>query len=87
MQITIRKQEKNELEMEIDNITIAEILRVRLAENPNISFVAWRREHPTKNPIMLIKTKDKEVSKIVKEEIAKLDKELAGLDTKFSKTK
>jgi len=87
MQITMRKRENKELEMEIDNITIAEILRVRLSENPNVSFVAWRREHPTKNPIMLIKTKDKEVSKIVREEIAKLDKELAELETKFSKTK
>ena len=51
MNIEIVKQEKDEIELRIDNLTVAEILREYL-NRQGVEFAAWRREHPTK-PIVL----------------------------------
>ncbi len=53
MNIEIIKQEKNETDLKIDNLTVAEILRVYLYEN-GAEFAAWKREHPSKPLIMKI---------------------------------
>ncbi len=50
MNIEVVKQEKGEIELKIDNTTIAEIMRVYLQENTD--FAAWRKEHPFKPLIM-----------------------------------
>ena len=77
MEIEIIKKEKNEIELKIDNITIAEILRVYLNKQ-GVDFAAWRREHPSKPIIMLIKSSknvNKEVSgaiEVIKEDLSKI---------------
>lgn len=53
MNIEIVKQEKDEIELKIDNLTVAEILRVYLNEQ-GVDFAAWRREHPFKPLIFRI---------------------------------
>ncbi|MBL7059261.1 DNA-directed RNA polymerase subunit L, partial [Candidatus Pacearchaeota archaeon] len=50
MEIKVLKSSKEEIELEIENLTIAEILRVYLNKDSNVSFVAWKRKHPTENP-------------------------------------
>lgn len=55
MNIEIVKQEKNEIELKIDNLTVAEILRVYLNEQ-GVDFAAWRREHPFKPLIFRIQS-------------------------------
>lgn len=67
MQIEIVTQEKNEVELRMDNITVAEVLRVYLNE-AGADFAAWRREHPDKPIVMKIQGKDvkKDVSTAVK---------------------
>ena len=74
MNIEIVKQEKNELEVKIDNQTIAEILRVYLNEQ-RVDFAAWRKEHPTKPIIFKIKTSGKTVKKAVSDAIAEINKD------------
>ena len=56
------KSEKNEVEVEVPNLTLAEILRVYLSNDSSVDFVAWRREHLTKNPVFKIKAKDVKAS-------------------------
>ena len=76
MKIEILKQEKNEVELKINNITIAEILRVYLNKR-GIEFAAWRREHPSKPVIMLIKGSN--VKKEVSDSITEIKKDLSRI--------
>ena len=58
MDLEILKDEKEEFEVELDNVTLAEVLRVYLNEDSTVNFVAWKREHPTKNPILKVQGKN-----------------------------
>lgn len=79
--------EKNEAEIQLDNATIAEVLRAYLAKDEDVSFVAWKREHPNKNPILKIKTKGKTARKAIADAIAKIEKEADSVVDKFKKAK
>lgn len=81
MQIEIIKQEKNEIEVEIDNLTIAELLRNELWDDPNVELAAWRRENPSKNPILVLKTKGKDAKKVLLDTI----KEIRGKNNEILK--
>ncbi len=87
MEIKFLRREKNEAEIEISNLTIAEILRAYLIKDEKVSFAAWRREHPTKNPILKIKTKGKTVSKALQDAIDQIEKEADLLVKNFKKSK
>ena len=63
-----------QLEIEIDNLTIAETLRSFLWEDENVSTAAWKKEHPTKNPVLLIQTKGKTAKKALLDCIARIEK-------------
>lgn len=75
MEVKYLKQEKNEIDVELDNLTIAEILRVYLNKDDSVEFAAWRREHPSKSPVLKIKTKGKTAKKALQDAIALIEKE------------
>ena len=87
MQINYLKDEKNEAEIEMDNSTIVELLRTYLSKDDAVSFVAWRREHPSKNPVLKVKTKGKSVRKAIEDAIAHIEKEAGKLVESFKKGK
>ena len=87
MNINILKVEKEELEIEIDSITIAEILREYLNKDDDVKLAAWRREHPNKNPVLLVKTKGKTAKKAVQDAISLIGKESTKLLEAFKKSK
>lgn len=87
MLIKYLKQEKNEAEIEMDNPTVAELLRSYLAKDDGVSFVAWRKEHPFKNLLLKIKTEGKTVDKAIKDAIAKVNKDLDSLEADVKKAK
>ncbi|MEX2017382.1 MAG: RpoL/Rpb11 RNA polymerase subunit family protein, partial [Candidatus Pacearchaeota archaeon] len=72
MEINILKDEKEEIELQIDNLTIAEILRVYLNKDSGVTFAAWRRGHSTESPVLLVKTKGKTAKKALNDAIAHL---------------
>lgn len=82
MNIEIVKQDKQEVELKIDNTTVAEILRVYLNEQ-GIKFAAWRREHPSKPVIFRIQASEGTVKKAVADAVVAIkkdcDKLVAGL--------
>ena len=78
MNIEILQNEKNLCELKIDNITIAEILRVYLNEH-GIKFAAWRKEHPSKPVIFRIESDKGTVKKAVSEAVSAINKELNEL--------
>lgn len=75
MNIEILKQEKNEIEMKIDNVVVAEILRVYLNKE-GIKFAAWRKEHPTKPVIFRIESDSGTVKKVVADAVSAISKDL-----------
>ena len=78
MRIEIVNQEKNEVELKVDNPTVAEILRVYL-NRQGIDFAAWRREHPSKPVTMLIRSSGKNINKEVAEAIDAIKKDLSKI--------
>jgi len=68
------KNEKNELRIEVDNLTITELLRKILTEDSNVTFAAWKRDHPTRNPVLTIKTEGKTAKKALLDAIEKTQK-------------
>lgn len=74
MNIEIVKQEKDELEIKIDNQTIAEVLRVYLSQQ-GVKFVAWRKEHPTKPLFFKIQSDSGTVKKAISDAISTINKD------------
>lgn len=87
MKINYIKDEKNEADIELDNMTIVEVLRAYLSEDDNVSFVAWKREHPTKNPVLKVKTSGKTVRKAVSDAVARIEKDADKLVEEVKKSK
>ena len=86
MNINVLRSEKDEIEFQIDNLTIAEILRVYLNKDSAVSFAAWTREHPTKPLKMLVKTKGKTPKKAVEDAVKVLTKELDKIEADVKKS-
>jgi len=87
MELNILKSGKDEIQFEIDSLTLAEILRVYLNKDSAVTFAAWKREHPTKKPIMLVKTKGKTAKKAIDDAVSAITKDLDKLESDFKKMK
>ena len=87
MEMKILENSKNEIKVEFGNLTIPEILRVYLNKDSSVTFAAWKREHPTKNPILLVKTNGKTAKKALNDAINLITKELDKIEKDFSNLK
>lgn len=85
MNINILKREKNSIELSIDNLTVAEILRTYL-NREGIEFAAWRREHPSKPLIFKIEDSEEPVKKIVADAISMIKKDCNNILRVFKKS-
>ncbi len=72
MNVEIISSEKGEMELKIDSLTVAEIIRTYLYES-GADFAAWRREHPSKPLIFRIKSSN--VKKSVSDAVAAIKKD------------
>ena len=85
MNIEFIKAEKNDIEINVDNVTVAEILRVYLNDQ-GIEFAAWRRDHPSKPALMKIQSSGKSVKKSISDAVSAIKKDtdtiLKGLKKK-----
>ena len=87
MEINVLKGLKDEIEVELGSLTIAEILRVYLNKDSSVTFAAWKREHPTEKPILLVKTKAKTAKKAISDAVNSITKDLDKLESDFKKLK
>jgi len=74
MIVKVLKNEKNHLEIELNNLTIAELVRNELWEDSAVTVAAWKKTHPTKNPILVIKTEGKSAQKVLTECLETIEK-------------
>lgn len=85
MEINIIKDEKENLIIELDNQTIAELLRVYLNKNEAVVMAAWKRTHPTKPIIFEIKTSGKAAKKVLEDAVEEVEKETSKILEDFKK--
>jgi len=87
MEVKIINTDKNMIEVELGNLTIAEILRVYLNKDSSVSFAAWKRRHPSENPILKVETSGKTAKKAISDAVEALSKDLDKISSDFSKLK
>ncbi|MEK6914946.1 MAG: hypothetical protein AABW89_00190 [Nanoarchaeota archaeon] len=75
MNVEIISQEPGIIELRVDNLTVAEILRVYL-NNEGIKFAAWRRDHLTKPVIFRVESSGKNVKKDISGAVSAINKDL-----------
>lgn len=85
MEVKIIKQEKNKLDIELDNLTIAEVLRVYLNKESGVKLAAWKREHPMKNPVLHIEADN--AKSVLKKAITAIEKDIDKAVVEFKKLK
>ena len=85
MEIEILKDEKNELEVQIDNQTVAEILRIYLNEDDAVKLGVWKKEHYSKPVILRVETDGKTAKKALQDAISKVQKDLKKYADEFEK--
>lgn len=84
MNLEIVNAEKSDMELKIDNLTIAEIVRVYLNEQ-DVDLAVWRREHPFKPLTMKIQSSN--VKKSVSDSIKAIKSDLDSLSSAIKKAK
>ena len=87
MEIQIVKDEKNDLEVSIDNQTITEIVRSYLNKDSSVKLGAWKKEHYSKPLKLRIKTEGKSAKKALQDAISKIQKDLDKYKNEFKKSK
>jgi len=87
MEVTIIKDEKDDLEVTIDNQTIVEIVRSYLNKDSSVKLAAWKKEHYSKPLILKVKTEGKTAKKALSDAIKAIQKDLDKYKGEFSKAK
>ena len=87
MEINIIKDEKNELEVELNNQTVAELVRVYLNQDSAVKLGAWKSEHYSKPFVLKVVTEGKSAKKALQDAIANAQKELSKYSDEFKKAK
>jgi len=87
MEVNILKDSKDEIEVELGSLTIAEILRVYLNKDPSVTFAAWKKKHITEKPILAVRTKGKTAKKAFSDAVSVLIKDLDNVESDFKKMK
>ena len=87
MEIKVLKSSKDEVEIELENLTIAEILRIYLNKDSSVEFAVWKRKHPTENPILSVKVKGKTAKKAISDAVRTIEKDLDKVADDFKKLK
>jgi DNA-directed RNA polymerase subunit L len=87
MELKILKNSKDEIEVELENLTLVELLRVYLNKDSDVSFAGWRRDHPSEKPVLRVTTKGKTAKKALSDAISLVFKDLDNLEDDFKKMK
>ena len=87
MELKVLNASKDEIEVQVDSLTLVELLRVYLNKDSSVIFAAWKREHPSESPILKVKTKGKSAKKAIDDAVKTIIKELDKIEADFKKLK
>lgn len=85
MEAKIINEEKDSLDVEIDNLTVVELMRNYLNKDSSVKLAAWKREHPTKSPVLHIEASNPKSA--LKSAIKAAEKDLDTYEKEFKKAK
>lgn len=84
MEIKVLSEDKTHMDLEIDSLTIVELMRVYLNKE-GAKMAAWKREHPSKNPILHLEADNPK--KLLQKAIESVQKDLSTIEADFKKMK
>ena len=87
MEIEIVKDEKNDLEVTINNQTVVEVVRSYLNRDSSVKLAAWKKVHYSKPLVLKVKTEGKTAKKALSDAISAIQKDLDKYKDEFSKSK
>jgi len=87
MEVKILKDEKDTLVMEMNNQTIAELVRVYLNKDSAVELAAWKVDNPGDPVVFEIRTKGKAPKKALDDAVKEVEKEAAKYMDEFKKAK
>ena len=87
MKIKILKDEKEKLKIELDNQTVAEVVREYLNKDDKVKLAVWKREHSSKPVILEIRTPGKTAKKALQDAISNIQKDSVGFSNEMKKAK
>ena len=87
MEVKVVESSKDEMKVEIDSLTLVEILRVYLNNDSSVEVAVWKRDHPTENPVLYVKTKGKTPKKAIDDAVSAVTKDLDKVSADFKKLK
>jgi len=85
MELKVLKEEKDNIIIEMNNQTIAELLRVYLNKDDAVETTGWKRAHPENPVVFEIRTKGKSAKKALEDAASKVEKELGKVLDDFKK--
>jgi DNA-directed RNA polymerase subunit L len=85
MEVSVLKKEKNHVEVEMGSLTLAELIRDMLWQDKATTLAAWKREHPSKKPLLILKTEGKDAMKVLMDTIDKIQKINEEMISEFKK--
>ena len=85
MEIKVIKDEKNNLEVEINNQTVAEIVRVYLNKDSHVKMGVWKKIHYSKPVVLKVTTDGKTAKKALTDAITLIEKDLSKYKEEFKK--
>ena len=87
MEVNVIKDEKNNLVLETDNQTVAELIRVYLNRDSSVELAAWKRAHPDDSIVFEIKTSGKAAKKALEDAVKAVEKDTSKVLDEFKKAK
>lgn len=85
MEINVIKNEKDHFLMDIDNQTIAELIRIYLNKDSGVDLAVWKKDHPDKPVVFELKTKGKSAKKALEDAVSVIEKESGKYLDEFRK--
>ncbi|MBS3066561.1 hypothetical protein J4205_01940 [Candidatus Pacearchaeota archaeon] len=85
MEVKILSEDKNVIEVEIDNLTVTETIREYLNKDKTVEFAAWKRSHPNNPPMLRVQTKGKSPIKAIQDAIDSITKDINSIASEAKK--
>jgi DNA-directed RNA polymerase subunit L len=86
MEVKVLVDEKDKLVIEMENQTVAELLRIYLNKEDAVELAAWRRDNTDKPVKLEIRTKGKAARKVFEDAAEAVEKDLAKISDEFKKS-
>lgn len=74
MKVKVLEKSQNEIKIELDDLTLCELIRKELWEDKSLVQASYSRKHPIENPILHVQTEGKSAKKALQDAIKRLEK-------------